>query len=65
VLDAGPDHHMQMSTAHSQVDGKKVICTGNGWLKEQNQSSTTASKLYKRNAGPSQLQEPMVKSGKI
>jgi len=64
VLDEGSNHHMQ----RGNFDRKKVICMGNGCLKEQdhNNSSTTASKLQ-RNAGPSafQLQETMLKSGKI
>jgi len=33
VLDEGPDHRMQRVNS----DGKKVICMGNGWLKEQDQ----------------------------
>jgi len=44
VLDDGPDHHMQ----RGNFDTKKVTCTGNGSLKEQDQynnSSTLAPKL--------------------
>jgi len=33
VLDDGPDLHMR----RGNFDGQKVICTGNGWLKQQDQ----------------------------
>jgi len=51
ALDGGPDPHGK------QFGGRHVICTANGWLKEQDQqySSTTESKLW-RNSGPSAFQ---------
>jgi len=33
VLDEGPDHHIQRGS----FDRKKLVFTGNGWLKEQDQ----------------------------
>jgi len=52
VLDGGPDPHEK-----GQFGIGNIICTANGWLKEQDQqcSSTTESKLW-RNSGPSAFQ---------
>jgi len=63
VLDRGSRYPMWKGN----FDGENVICTANGWLKEQDQqSSTTESELW-RNAGPSasQLHETIRKSNKI
>jgi len=39
VLNKGPDHHMQ----RGNFDGEKVICMGNGWLKQQDQQFFNSS----------------------
>ena len=58
---------VQIPHTNGQCEGENVICTENGWLKEQDQQfSTTESDLW-RNARASafQLQETVLKSDKI
>jgi len=62
-VDERPGPYVQMDN----FDGENVVCTGNGWLKDQDQHYSTTESEFWRNAGPSafQLQETMLKSDKL